>query len=128
MLSLVVWASLFPPIPLFAAALFVDTPQTLLLALKGINGFTIFVIFYQAVFANIFGFGIWSRLIAKYSASVVAPLSLLTPVTGLLTALLILKEKMSLMQYVAGILIVSGVFITNIRMKDFKKLKDPILK
>lgn len=117
MLSLVVWSSLFSPIVLLGAALLVDPLPVLVQAIIEIDLFEILVILYQAGLANIFGFGIWSRLIAKYSASEVAPMSLLAPVFALISSVIILKEVLIPEQWIAGILVISGVFITNLKKK-----------
>ena len=53
MLSLVVWSSLVPPIPLMILALMFDTPETLLHAISNLNGISIFAVFYLAFFATI---------------------------------------------------------------------------
>ncbi|MEA4847031.1 MAG: EamA family transporter [Clostridiaceae bacterium] len=112
-LSLVVWSSLVPPIPLLAIALLLDTPETLLNAMRSLNILSVFSVFYLAFCATIFGYGIWGILLSKYPTGKVAPLSLLVPVTGLITAQLILSEQLSKMQWIGGIIIILGLVISN---------------
>lgn len=64
-----------------------------------------FSILYLAFFATLIAYGIWSTLIAKYPAGKIAPLSLLVPVFGLITAQIILKEQLSAMQWLGFLLI-----------------------
>lgn len=59
------------------------------------------------------GYGLWSMLLAKYSAHKVAPLSLLVPVVGLMTAQFVLGETLSLIQWLGGAIIIIGLMITN---------------
>lgn len=113
MLSLVVWSSLVPPIPLLGFALLLDSPDTLLNAVLHLSGSSIFSVFYLAFCATLFGYYFWSTLIAKYPATKVAPLSLLVPVTGLITAQLVLGEALTKMQWLGCMTILIGLLITN---------------
>lgn len=113
MLSLVVWSSLIPPIPMLLASLNLEKQQLALLSFDSISGAAIFSVFYLAFLATIMGYGLWSMLLAKYSAHKIAPLSLLVPVVGLLTAQFILGERLALIQWMGGAIIILGLMITN---------------
>lgn len=113
MLSLVVWSSLIPPIPMLLASLYLEKAQLALLSFDSISGAAIFSVFYLAFLATIMGYGLWSMLLAKYSAHKIAPLSLLVPVVGLLTAQFILGERLALIQWMGGAIIIIGLMITN---------------
>lgn len=113
MLSLVVWSSLIPPIPMLLASLYLEKTQLALLSFDSISGSAIFSVFYLAFLATIMGYGLWSMLLAKYSAHKIAPLSLLVPVVGLLTAQFILGERLALIQWMGGAIIILGLMITN---------------
>lgn len=108
-LSLVVWSALIPPLPLLTLSLIVDSPQSVSHALVNLNTLSIFSIFYLAFAATLFGYGAWSRLLSRYPANKVAPLSLLVPVAGLFTAQLVLKEQLSSMQWIGCLLVVTGL-------------------
>ncbi|MDY0036604.1 MAG: EamA family transporter [Zoogloea oleivorans] len=112
MLSLVVWSSLIPPLPLLLLALFLDTPETVVTALLRLDGTSLFSIVYLAFLATLLGFGAWSRLLAHYPAGQIAPLSLLVPVTGLLTANLVLDEQLSALQWGGCLLVFSGLLLS----------------
>ncbi len=114
MLSVIVWSSLVPPIPLLLLALLVDTPETLLQALTSLDGLSIFSVFFIAFGATLFGFGTWSKLLSQYSSNVVAPLSLLVPITGLLTARIVLNEHMAISQWVGCCVIILGLMLTTV--------------
>lgn len=117
MLSLVVWGSLVPPIPTLILALLVDSPQTLINSLSHLTGMSIFAALYLAFGSTLFGYGFWSILISKYPLSKISPLSLLVPITGLLTARIVLLEKLSKMQWLGVTIILIGLIITNIDIK-----------
>lgn len=127
MMSMVVWSSLVPPLPLLAIAMLLDRPETLLHAISSINVLSVFSVIYLAFGATLFGYGIWSILLSKYPTSKVAPLSLLVPVTGLITAQIVLREQLSIMQWLGGIVIILGLVISNFRFSTlhcFFKARD----
>ena len=113
MFGLVVWSSLVPPLPLFIFGLILDTPETLLNIVLGLSGQSIFAILYLSFLATLFGFGLWSFLLAKYPAGKVAPLSLLVPVTGLITARAVLGEQLMPIQWLGCGIIILGLIISN---------------
>lgn len=113
MFSMVVWSSLVPPLPLLAIALLLDTPETLLHEISNLNTMSMFSVAYIAIFATLFGYGIWSTLLTKYLTSKVAPLSLLVPVTGLITSQIVLNEHLSIIQWLGCIVIILGLIISN---------------
>ena len=113
MFGLVVWSSLVPPLPLFIFALILDTPETLLNIVLGLSGQSIFAILYLSFLATLFGFGLWSFLLSKYPAGKVAPLSLLVPITGLITARTVLGEQLMPIQWLGCGIIILGLIISN---------------
>lgn len=120
MLSLVVWGSLVPPIPTLIIALLIDTPQTLINSISNLNMISIFAIFYLAYGSTLFGYGFWSILISEYPLNKISPLSLLVPITGLLTARIVLLEELSRLQWIGVAIIIIGLMITSL---NFKKKK-----
>ena len=62
---------------------------------------SIFAIVYLAFIATLIGYSLWSKLLARYPASQVAPFSLLVPIVGLASAALLLGEALTPMQ-IAG--------------------------
>ena len=111
--ALVVWSCLVPPVPLFMFALIFDTPATLINIVFNLSGQSIFSILYLSFLATLFGFGLWSHLLSKYPAGKVAPLSLLVPITGLVTAQFILDEHLLPTQWLGCTIIILGLIISN---------------
>lgn len=120
MLSMVVWSSLVPPIPLFVMSLLIDKPAAIMSAFSSIHVLSVFSVLYLSYFATIFGYGIWGMLLSKYPAGRVAPLSLLVPVSGLITAMIVLKEKLSPVQWIGGVVVIAGLLIFNFSLKTIK--------
>lgn len=121
MLSLVVWSALVPPVPLFILALVLHEPQTVFEAFRGIDAPSIFSVAYIAYAATLIGNVQWSKLLSRYPASVVAPFSLLVPVTGLLTAGLVLSERMTLMQWLGSACVVVGLLFSTMSYRSSSK-------
>ncbi len=113
MLSMVVWSSLVPPIPFLMLAMVFNTPQDLWLSVSHLSLTSVFAIVYLALFATVFGYGVWGGLLAKYNASKVAPLSMLVPIAGLITAQIVLKEQLSMIQWIGGFVILLGLVTSN---------------
>lgn len=117
MMGVVVWSSLIPPIPLLAMAIIMDSPRTILDAIYTLNPIAIFSILYLALGATIFGYGMWSILLGKYPASKISPLSLMVPVTGLISARIVLGENLSSLQWIGGIIIFLGLAVSVLDTK-----------
>ncbi len=120
MLSLVVWGSIVPPLPLMLLACLLETPEAVIRALTSFSTLSIFAILYIAYAATIFGFSTWSKLLSRHPTHQVAPLSLLVPVTGLITARLVLGEQLAVLQWLGCILILLGLLVSTF---GFPKLR-----
>jgi drug/metabolite transporter (DMT)-like permease len=114
-LHLTLWMSVVPPIPLLAASLLTEGPDADWAALRGavtLDGVPgVLSIAYLAILATVLGSGIWTTLMRRYPAGVVAPYSLLVPVVGIALAAAALGERPSAVELVAGVVIVGGVLL-----------------
>ncbi|MBM0231411.1 EamA family transporter [Micromonospora sp. STR1_7] len=108
-LSLLVWSSLVPPLPLLGLAGVVDGGQAVLDAIIGLSWRGLLAVVYIAYVSTLVGFGIWNRLIAQYSVARVAPFSLLVPVFGLSAAWLLLDEPVGATELAAAAIILAGL-------------------
>lgn len=111
LVGLVVWGSLVPPLPFLALSWFLEGPEVIEAALRGINLDSILVLIYLAFGATILGYGLWSRLLSRYPASQVAPFSLLVPVVGLTSSALLLDEHLGPLQVLGALLVMLGLLI-----------------
>lgn len=127
-LSLIVWSSLVPPVPLFLLAILLDTPKTVIGAITTLDGVSVFSILFLSFGATLFGFGVWSRLLSRHPANLVAPLSLLVPVTGLLTAWLVLGEQLSILQWIGCLTVIFGLLVSTFGLQMFRRLAPGLVK
>jgi drug/metabolite transporter (DMT)-like permease len=114
-LHLTLWMSVVPPIPLLAVSLATEGPAADWAASRaavtpaGVPG--LLALGYLAVLATVLGAGIWTALMRRYPAGVVAPYSLLVPVVGIAFAAAALNERPTVVELVAGVVIVGGVLL-----------------
>ena len=111
MLSFVVWGSLVPILPLFGLSLLVEGPAAIGAALGSISLRTVGVVLFNGYAATILGFGIWSYLLKRYPAGLIAPFSLLVPVAGMGFAYLLVGEIITAVEVLGSVLVFAGLLI-----------------
>lgn len=109
MLAFIVWSSAFS-----APAVLVLT-----LCLKGLAPFTTMAdhltlpavtsVLFQSYITTILGYMVWNNLMKKYPATKVAPLSLLVPISGILSSWFWFDEVLSTWQLTAIALVIAGL-------------------
>lgn len=110
-MSLVVWSALVPIVPFFACSLLFDGQAAIVYSLLHIGLQTVLALFYLAFVATIVGYAIWGNLLSRYETWRVAPLSLLVPVVGIITAALVLDEHLSGQQILGAVVIILGLLV-----------------
>lgn len=110
-MSLIVWSALVPMVSFFISSYLIEGPELIVESLVNIEWHNVFSIVYLSLLATILGYGGWSYLLSRYETSMVAPLSLLVPVFGLLSAWILLGESLSLYQIIGVIVIAMGLVI-----------------
>ncbi len=122
-MSLVIWSALIPIIPFFVASLILDGSASMIHSLVTIDMTTILSLMYLAFVATIVGYGIWGTLLGRYETWRVAPLSLLVPVVGLASAALLLDERLTGLQFLGAVLIMTGLYINVFGLRWRKAVK-----
>jgi len=111
LLSLVVWSALVAPIPFLALSLALEGPDRIAASLAGLGWRSAAAVAYLAFVASLLGYTLWGRLLARHSTHRIAPLSLLVPVVGLLSASAFLGEELGPAQWVGGALVMAGLLV-----------------
>lgn len=117
-IAFTVWGSLAAPLPLFALSFVTEGGGTILNALAGFSWSDAALIAFLAYPATLLGGGIWSWLLGRHPASVVAPFTLLVPITGLLSGYLVLGETITAIEIVGGLLVIAGLVVTLRKSKS----------
>ena len=108
-LAYVVWSSLFAVPPLLALAWFVDGPVAVAEGVARATWGTWAAVLWQTLGNTLFGYGVWSWLLARYPAATVSPWALGVPVFGMVTAALWLGEPLPAWKIGAAAQVISGL-------------------
>lgn len=123
MLSLVVWGALVPPVPFLVLSCLFEGPQAIQASLAGLTYVGVLAVCYLAMIATIVGYVLWGRLLSRHPASKVAPLSLLVPVVGLVSAAVFLDEHLALVQWTGGAIVMLGLAINVFGLALWRRIR-----
>ncbi len=110
-LSLVIWASLVPPLPALLFSGIYDDHLPILGALASASWTSLGAALYLGTIATVVAYAIWGDLLQRYPAAVVTPFALLAPCTGVLSSALIFGEVFEPVRYAGMALVVAGLAI-----------------
>lgn len=116
-LHFTLWMAVIPPAPMLVLSMFFEGPERILtsLATATENPGAIAGLGYTVVLGTVVGSGIWSWLMARHSASVVAPFSMLVPVAGFASAAIAFGEQLPAAKLIGGTVCVAGVLLATRR-------------
>lgn len=111
-MRLMLWMCVVPPLPMLALSAVVEGPTTgwhALVTSFGIDGWPALAgLAYIVLLGTIAGSGLWTILISRHPAGVVAPFSLLVPVVGIAGAWIFLDETPSALSLVGAAVVIAG--------------------
>lgn len=122
MISFIIWSSIFSAPPLFIITYLTKGNSPFLNLIHSLNYQAIFSIFFQAYITTLLGYWIWNMLVKKYEATLIAPISLLIPIFGILSANIIFNEDVGFYKIISTILILIGIYIVVFGIKTKEKL------
>jgi O-acetylserine/cysteine efflux transporter len=118
-LHFTLWASVVPPLPMIGLSMLTEGPGqvgTSLATLGTASGMYALLGFaYVVLLGTVVGSGIWSTLLNRYPAGVVAPFSLLVPVIGMSASFLVLGERSTPLEIAAAAVVLGGVLLGSIQ-------------
>lgn len=116
-LHLTLWMSVVPPVPMLALSLVVEGPDAIAAAfvpgpymVPALVGLA-----YTVLIGTLVGSGIWTWLMARHPAGVVAPFSMLVPVVGLSASAVLLGEHIEVATALGAALVIGGVLWGSLR-------------
>jgi len=107
------WTALFAAPQLLLISLLLEHGQ--FEALRDVTWSALAALAYQVVVMVIISYALWYRLLRKYPVGTVMPLTLLLPILGVLSGVLLLDEPMTWQTAAGGLLTVIGVGVIVIR-------------
>ncbi|MDC7787795.1 EamA family transporter [Rhodoplanes sp. TEM] len=108
---LMVWCSLVPPIPAYAASLLLDHDASLVAAVTHASIGSLVAVVFLGTLATTLAFGIWGHLMQRYPSAAVAPFALLSPCTGVVAVALIFGERFGPLRAAGMACILAGLVI-----------------
>jgi O-acetylserine/cysteine efflux transporter len=112
-LTLQAWVGVLSFLPLFLLSAVIETGQIKALVSGGIPIWT--ALAFSVIAVSVFGHSAYYQLLKRYEVTLLAPLTLLTPVVAVLIGILALKEPVSPNLLIGGAVTLAGVFLVAIR-------------
>ncbi len=114
-IALTVWGAAVATTPLLLTSLAMEGVDTDLQAIATSDIPTWLVIGFLAYAATLFGLGTWTYLLHRHPASIVAPFTLLVPITGLISGAVFLGETISAPEAIGSVLVIAGLLVPVLR-------------
>lgn len=114
MFPLIVWVSALAALPLLVLSLVFEGANADLQALIHIDIPAVGSLAYIVILSTLLGFVVWAELLKRYPAGLVAPFTLLVPVSGTISAYLILGEQFGPMRLAGMALILVGIAVNTL--------------
>ena len=123
MFALMAWLSLVPPAPALAVSAVYDQQPFLVPQLLHASWMSLVAALYLGAVATTLAYAIWGRLLARYSAALVAPFALIAPCVGVGGSALIFGEAFGAVRYAGMLLILAGlaVIVLPVKSKAFMR-------
>lgn len=117
MFAFVVWASLFPPIPLLLLTWLAHGSAPFTGLVTDFHWLALFSLLFQVYAATHFCYWGWNLLLREYPVSRVAPLSLLIPLFGIGGSMLILGHRVDGREGLSIVLILAALLVGLIKRR-----------
>lgn len=117
MIPFTVWGNFFASIPLLGLSFAFEGGPGVLGHVMAPSLNVVMLVAFLAYPATLFGFAMWSGLLSRHSAATVAPFTLLVPIAGISSGVLILGEPIHPADVAGGLLIFAGLILTVAKLK-----------
>ena len=114
MLAFVVWSSAFAIAPLLLMSLALEGAGADWQALLSAGGDAWAAVAWQVLGNALFGFAVWSWLLARYDAAIVTPYALLVPIFGMGSSALFLGEPLPAWKLYAAAMVIGGIVLITL--------------
>ena len=119
-LGLVVWGCLLATPPLMLLSLIFEGPNLILTSLNNASWIALMSVAYTSYISTGLAYALWNKLLGSYPVSTVIPFTLLVPVFGLFSSILVFNEKLTTNKLMATILILFGLSLNIFSQKITK--------
>ncbi|SJN40244.1 EamA family transporter [Psychrobacter sp. JB385] len=115
-LALVAWGGLIACVFLTLSSLIFETDAWQLATFTEASMRSWLSLGFIVYISTLVGFGLWSHLLSKNTASKVMPFALLIPIFGMTTSVVLTGEVVTWWKILAMILILSGLLLANVKL------------
>lgn len=127
-ISLVVWGSFVASFPMLIFSLIFEGPKNIIYSYHHLSWLGFASVLYIVYASTWVGYGVWNWLVSRYPVGVIVPFTLLVPIVGILSSILILNEPFQIWQLFAAILVMAGLCINVLGGGIFvRKLQSELL-
>jgi len=119
-MRLVAWAHAIGVLPLLALSYIFEGQNEIFHILAGLSWRGIGEIAFLGLISTFGGFGLWSYLMRKNSASAVAPFSLIIPISGMISTALLLGEEFGEVRIAGAGIVLVGLAFGTLRLSAIK--------
>jgi O-acetylserine/cysteine efflux transporter len=112
-LSLQAWVGLLSFLPLLALSFAVEKDQVS--SFIGAGPYVWAALAFSVLIVSVFGHSVYYQLLKRYEVTLLAPLTLLTPIVAVLTGIFAFGEPLTLKLVIGGALTLAGVFLVAAR-------------
>lgn len=126
MVPFTVWGNFFASIPLFVLSFIFEGGSEIFAPIAPPSWNVVGLIAFLAYPATLFGFAMWSALLSRHSAATVAPFTLLVPIAGISSGVLILGEPIYPVDIAGGLLVFVGLLLTVFKLKPKQAPIQPV--
>ncbi|RUR07218.1 EamA family transporter [Legionella sp. km772] len=120
LIAVIVWGSFIICLPMFAAALVIEGPQSFLNSYQHLSWKGFGSLLYIVYASTWVGYGVWNWLLGRYPVSVVVPFTLLIPLVGIISSVLVFGEPFQLWKLLACLLVITGLCINLFSARLFR--------
>ena len=119
LISVIVWGSFIACFPMFLLALIFEGTGSFSYTYEHLSWKGCVSLAYIVYISTWIGYGVWNWLISRYPVGMIVPFTLLVPVVGMLSSILVLGESFQLWKLAAGLLVISGLCINILSTRFF---------
>ncbi|BCA96639.1 O-acetylserine/cysteine exporter [Legionella antarctica] len=123
--AIIVWGSFVACLPMFLLSFIFEGPQRIAASYHHLTWQGIGSLLYIVYASTWVGYGIWNWLLGRYSVGMIVPFTLLVPVVGILSSMLLLGEPFQLWKLNACLLVISGLCINILSPRFFMAKAQP---
>ncbi|GIJ51896.1 membrane protein [Virgisporangium aliadipatigenens] len=111
LLNFMVWVSVVATPVLIVLSLAVEGPSVVWTEVRSLSLVAVGAVAYVAYLSTLFAFGVWAALLRRYGAATVAPFAMLAPVFALVSAAILLGERLTGTELAGGGAVLVGVLL-----------------